>query len=242
ESLLDFLLGFGFFVFHDHALAGEADEVAGDLDFLLAGEHFQDGADDFRGSSHVITELFFGNATCERVFLLEIGHCTHDELLERHDRRRMHESIADARYLLVAGGLVGRRRELRLDETLWPAGFGNESCDWDTVVTTPRDTRFQNRQCVPARQDFEEGRIPRHPRERSGIENDSAANCDYRRKLTDDEAVSRQKQRGLRELDACEGFFAGRELLFAVKRNLGYGFHGVRVKMDAGAIFQRARG
>ena len=134
-----------------------------------------------------------------------------------------------------------RLSHLRFDHVLRPTGLGNQSRHRDSFTMPPGNPRSQNRLGIAASQSLQEVGVSRHTRNRRCVQHNSAANRHHRRKLPDDKAVSRQKQRRFRQLQPRKRLLALRDLLRPLQHNFRHSLHRVRVKMHPRAVFQRTR-
>ena len=80
------------------------------------------------------------------------------------------------------------------------------------------------------------------PRQRPGVQHDASTDCDHGRKLANDEAVTWQQQQGISEVEVGKGSLSGRDLFLFMEHDLGDGFRGIDVQVDAGMVLQRFGG
>ena len=72
KRLLDDLLGLGFFVFHDHAAAGQVDEFAGGFQFLFFRQFCQHAVEHLRAQVDPIAQLFFAHPRHKRIRIMKV--------------------------------------------------------------------------------------------------------------------------------------------------------------------------
>ena len=140
ERVFNLLLGFGFFVFHHDAAAGEARLLARNFQLLSFCEQVEKSGEDFRAKPEFFAKLLFTDSGDKRICILKLLKCGEEGFAYLSGGR-----LRDEKFVETQNAQLGRR--FRRDESCrrgsyerWrPSGFGEGVDEAEAVSTVAGD-------------------------------------------------------------------------------------------------------
>src|SRR5579872_4311784 len=122
-----------------------------------------------------------------------------------------------------------------------PPGLSHRLRKSQPLIRTSLDSRFQNLASIARFQNSEKRHHPLfwNSPKRLAVEHDPAPNRRNRRKLTNDEPISRQQQSRRAQSQACECRLSWLYPLCAMQSHFRDGFESIGMKMNACSVFDR---